>query len=39
MIPAGFEYHAPRSVADAIKLLGSSAPTPSCWPAATACCR
>jgi len=23
MIPAGFDYHAPRSVADAIKLLGS----------------
>ena len=26
MIPAGFEYHAPRSVADAIKLLGSLGP-------------
>jgi len=23
MIPAGFDYHAPRSVADAVKLLGS----------------
>ena len=23
MIPAGFDYHAPRSVGDAIKLLGS----------------
>ena len=26
MIPAGFEYHAPRSVADAVKLLGSLGP-------------
>ena len=26
MIPAGFDYHAPRSVADAIKLLGSLGP-------------
>ena len=26
MIPAGFEYHAPRSVADAIKLLGDLGP-------------
>jgi carbon-monoxide dehydrogenase medium subunit len=26
MIPAGFDYHAPRSVADAIKLLGDCGP-------------
>ena len=26
MIPAGFDYHAPRSVADAVKLLGSLGP-------------
>jgi len=26
MIPAGFEYHAPRSVADAVKLLGDLGP-------------
>lgn len=26
MIPAGFDYHAPRSVADAIKLLGELGP-------------
>ena len=26
MIPAGFEYHAPRSVADAIRLLGDLGP-------------
>jgi aerobic carbon-monoxide dehydrogenase medium subunit len=26
MIPAGFDYHAPRSVADAIRLLGSLGP-------------
>jgi carbon-monoxide dehydrogenase medium subunit len=26
MIPAGFDYHAPRSVADAIKLLGDLGP-------------
>jgi aerobic carbon-monoxide dehydrogenase medium subunit len=26
MIPAGFEYHAPRSVADALKLLGDLGP-------------
>jgi carbon-monoxide dehydrogenase medium subunit len=26
MIPAGFEYHAPRSVADAVNLLGSLGP-------------
>ncbi|HEY6355321.1 MAG TPA: xanthine dehydrogenase family protein subunit M [Burkholderiaceae bacterium] len=26
MSPAGFEYHAPRSVADAVKLLGSLGP-------------
>jgi carbon-monoxide dehydrogenase medium subunit len=26
MIPAGFHYHAPRSVADAVKLLGSLGP-------------
>ncbi len=26
MIPAGFEYHAPRSVADAIRLLGELGP-------------
>ncbi len=26
MIPPGFDYHAPRSVADAIKLLGSLGP-------------
>jgi carbon-monoxide dehydrogenase medium subunit len=26
MIPAGFDYHAPRSVADAIKLLGTLGP-------------
>ena len=26
MIPAGFHYHAPRSVADAIQLLGSLGP-------------
>src|SRR5512136_3267812 len=26
MIPAGFDYHAPRSVSDAIKLLGSLGP-------------
>ncbi len=26
MIPAGFEYHAPRSVADAVKLLGTLGP-------------
>ncbi len=26
MIPAGFDYHAPRSVADAVKLLGDLGP-------------
>ena len=26
MIPAGFEYHAPRSVADAVRLLGELGP-------------
>jgi carbon-monoxide dehydrogenase medium subunit len=26
MIPAGFEYHAPRSVADAVRLLGDLGP-------------
>src|ERR1700741_4257546 len=26
MIPAGFNYHAPRTVADAIKLLGDLGP-------------
>jgi carbon-monoxide dehydrogenase medium subunit len=26
MIPAGFDYHAPRSVADAVKLLGALGP-------------
>jgi carbon-monoxide dehydrogenase medium subunit len=26
MIPAGFDYHAPRTVADAVKLLGSLGP-------------
>ncbi len=26
MIPAGFDYHAPRSIGDAIKLLGSLGP-------------
>ena len=26
MIPAGFDYHAPRSIGDAIKLLGSIGP-------------
>ncbi len=26
MIPAGFDYHAPRSVADAVRLLGSLGP-------------
>jgi len=26
MIPAGFEYHAPRSLADAVKLLGDLGP-------------
>src|SRR5512134_1742700 len=26
MIPAGFDYHAPRSVADAVKLLGTLGP-------------
>jgi carbon-monoxide dehydrogenase medium subunit len=26
MIPAGFDYHAPRSVADAVKLLGQLGP-------------
>ena len=26
MIPAGFDYHAPRSVADALKLLGQLGP-------------
>ena len=26
MIPAGFDYHAPRSVTDAVKLLGSLGP-------------
>ena len=26
MIPAGFDYHAPRSVADAIRLLGELGP-------------
>ncbi len=26
MIPAGFDYHAPRSVADAVKLLGELGP-------------
>ncbi|MCW5661257.1 MAG: xanthine dehydrogenase family protein subunit M [Burkholderiaceae bacterium] len=26
MIPAGFDYHAPRSVADAVQLLGSLGP-------------
>jgi len=26
MIPAGFDYHAPRSLADAVKLLGSLGP-------------
>ena len=26
MIPAGFDYHAPRSVADAIQLLGQLGP-------------
>ena len=26
MIPAGFDYHAPRSVADAIKLLAGLGP-------------
>jgi carbon-monoxide dehydrogenase medium subunit len=26
MIPAGFEYHAPRSVADAVRLLGTLGP-------------
>ena len=26
MIPAGFDYHAPRSVADAVRLLGELGP-------------
>jgi len=26
MIPAGFDYHAPRTLADAIKLLGDLGP-------------
>ena len=39
MIPPAFDYHAPKTVGEALGLLGSWAVTPSCWPAATACCR
>ena len=39
MIPREFEYHAPKSLPDALGLLDDSAMRRSCSPAATACCR
>ena len=39
MIPAAFDYLRAESVDEAIDLLAETARTPSCWPAATRCCR
>ena len=39
MIPAGFAYHAPHSVVDAIKLLGDLGADAKLLAAATACYR
>ena len=39
MIPASFDYEVATSAQHALELLASTARTPSCWPAATPCCR
>ena len=39
VIPAEFDYEAPESLDEAIRMLHETARTPSCSPAATRCCR
>ena len=39
MIPAAFDYQRATSVDEAVGRLVDTAKTPSCWPAATRCCR